>query len=550
MIMEHQSVDVLGPIIPDELQTRLDGTNDLLLNTYFVSEDNQNIGFPLERARLVMLMRYYFAKALRYGFIARSERVTKFNDILSKIEAGKIQPVGISNSVYLVCPTEELAGSEPTNRDGVQIRRLGKSVLATKTTKKVVMTELFDSSENEISEEETPKCNHIKDYALSSSVPQSPSHAKKPPGSDKPNNTEISNVSVDLPPYPEAPEIIIGNTTNEQDVVWKPSVQGSPHIIMIGIPGQGKSVTINTLLCGLQQSGVGILALDFHNDFGDSVKSSFRRWCNPTIWNAALGLPFSPFEADLNDEMGQDSWKIQAFALSEVFEYVCGLGSRQKDGLYLAIKSSYEDVMKRGDNLLPTISALSRKVEHLEAEKEIQNGVMARCRPLLEMNVFNPQSEPWNILQTTKSGLVINLKEIGSDTVREATSAFILRKVYKDILKWEKSDVMKLAIVLDEAHRLAKDKTLPLIMQEARKFGVAMIVASQNINHFHENVIGTAGTKILFRTNDPDSRKVSKMVQIPGKTDAKQVIENLETGKALVKTPEMNFAKKTNMNML
>ena len=87
-------------------------------------------------------------------------------------------------------------------------------------------------------------------------------------------------------------------------------------------------------------------------------------------------------------------------------------------------------------------------------------------------------------------------------------------------------------------------------MQEARKFVVAMIVASQNINHFHENVIGTAGTKILFCTNDPDSRKVSKMVQIPGKTDVKQVIENLETGKALVKTPEMNFAKKTKMNML
>jgi DNA helicase HerA-like ATPase len=142
------------------------------------------------------------------------------------------------------------------------------------------------------------------------------------------------------------------------------------------------------------------------------------------------------------------------------------------------------------------------------------------------------------------------LTEIGSDTVREATCAFVLRKVYKEILKWEKSDVMKLAIVLDEAHRLAKDKTLPIIMQEARKFGVAIIVASQNINHFHDNVIGTSGTTIVFRTNDPDSRKVSKMVQIQGKMDVKQIIENLETGKALVKTPEMNFAKKTKMNML
>jgi hypothetical protein len=54
------------------------------------------------------------------------------------------------------------------------------------------------------------------------------------------------------------------------------------------------------------------------------------------------------------------------------------------------------------DNLLPTISELSKKVERLEEKKEIQNGVMARCHSILEMNVINPQSEPWDILKTTK----------------------------------------------------------------------------------------------------------------------------------------------------
>lgn len=551
VVTEQKSADASEPIISDDLTNRLNSTKEMLKNTYFVAEDNQRIGSPLERARLVMLMRYYFAKALRYGFIVNSERVTKFNEILSKIEAGKIQPIDISNSAYLICPTEKLACSAPSQKDGVQVWRLGKSVLTTKTTKKKVVAEPVKMSTSQNSENKRAENNRTQGNAL----PKATESTSFTLVSDQSNQTDTNPVSVDLPPYPQAPDILLGNTTNEQQVVWKPSVQGSPHVIIIGIPGQGKSVTINTLLCGLQQSGVGILALDFHNDFGDRSKSAFRRLYNPTIWNAAQGLPFSPFEADLNDEMGQDSWKIQAWALSEIFEYVCGLGSRQKDGLYLAIKSCYEDIMKRWDNSLPTISELSKQVERLEANKKIQNGVMARCRPLLEMNVFKPQSEPWNILQTTKPGLVINLKEIGSNTVREAISAFVLRKVYKDILKWEKSEVMKLAIVLDEAHRLAKDKTLPLIMQEARKFGVAMIVASQNINHFHDNVIGTAGTKIVFRTNDPDSKKVSRMIQVSGKTvsgktDVKQLIENLETGKALVKTPEMNFAKKTKMNML
>jgi len=115
------------------------------------------------------------------------------------------------------------------------------------------------------------------------------------------------------------------------------------------------------------------------------------------------------------------------------------------------------------------------------------------------MNVFNSQIEKnWDILESTKKGLVINVKEIGSETVQSAISAFVLRKVYKEILKWEESYVLKLAIVLDEAHRLARDRTLPSIMQEARKFGVLIIVASQNINHFHENVLGNAGLRYFL----------------------------------------------------
>ncbi len=316
---------------------------------------------------------------------------------------------------------------------------------------------------------------------------------------------------------------------------------------MVGIPGQGKSVTINMLLSHLQQQGVGSLTLDFHGDFCDSKKSAFQHWCHPTVWNAAQGLPFSPFEADLHDEIGQNSWKVQSWALMEVFEYVCELGTRQKDDLYQAIKKCYEEVIGRGDNSLPTIPELQRKLELLEDRKKIQKGVVARCRPLLEMNVFKPDATPWDLLQTTKPGLVINLKDIGSDTVRLAASAFVLRKVYQTVLTWEKSEVMKLAIVLDEAHRLAKDQTLPTIMKEARKFGVAVVIASQNLNDFHEHVVGTVGTRIVFRSNDPESKKVSKMVPVSGKSDAKTLIENLQTGEALVKTEKMKEAQKVKM---
>jgi len=305
------------------------------------------------------------------------------------------------------------------------------------------------------------------------------------------------------------------------------------------------------LLVELHRHGIGTLTFDFHGQFSDT-RNAFRKICIPTIWNAAEGLPFSPFEADLVNEMGQQSWKTQSFALAEIFEYVYDLGDIQKDGVYRAISACYKDAKNSGDNTtFPTINDLKKKIERLEGKKEIRN-VSARCRPLLEMNVFNPQAieSGWDILESTKKGLVINVKEIGSETVQLAISAFVLRKVYKEILRWEESTVLKLAIVLDEAHRLARDKTLPLIMQEARKFGVLVIVASQNINHFHENVLGNAGTKILFRTNNPDSKKVSKMVQMRSGSNAQSIIEQLKTGHAVVQTPDMSYAAKTMMRKI
>ncbi|MCK5718080.1 MAG: DUF87 domain-containing protein, partial [Thiomargarita sp.] len=421
---------ILDTVISDDVKNRLDNTTEILCDRYFIAKEQQMLGTPLERSRIVILMRYYFTKAVRYGFITKNDDIAKYNDIFNKIEAGKIQPSAIAKTVYLVSTTQTVASSKPIKDNGMTIITLGSGVLTGEADQNVVMEEEFTY--------DIPQTSDVK-----------------------PDSPKIPDIATVHPKTShKVPEIIIGKTAGMgQDVIWKPSVEGSPHVMIVGIPGQGKSVTLNTLLCRLQENGVGVLALDFHNDFGDAKHSSFARLYHPTIWNAAQGLPFSPLEADLQDEMGQNSWKNQSANLADIFEYVCTLGTQQRYGLLCAITKCYEDVIRRGDNVLPTISELSRKVQRLEKNKEIQNGVMARCHPILDMNVFKPQSEPWDILETTQSGLVINLKDIGSDTVRQATSAFILRKVYQDILTWEKTDVMKLVIVLDEAHRLTKDKT-------------------------------------------------------------------------------------------
>ena len=96
-------------------------------------------------------------------------------------------------------------------------------------------------------------------------------------------------------------------------------------------------------------------------------------------------------------------------------------------------------------------------------------------------------------------------------------------------------------VVLDEAHRLAKDITLPKVMKEGRKFGVAVVVASQGLGDFHQDVLGNAGTKVIFRVNYPESRRIAGFIRSRQGQDLAERIEQMPVGSAYVQTPEMPY---------
>jgi len=115
------------------------------------------------------------------------------------------------------------------------------------------------------------------------------------------------------------------------------------------------------------------------------------------------------------------------------------------------------------------------------------------------------------------------------------------------MFRWGETERPRLLIALDEAHRVARDTTLPRIMKEGRKFGVVVISASQNLTDFHPEVLGNAGTKIVFRTNHPASRKVAGFLRGRRNRDIPEIVEQLPVGVAMVQVPEMPYAERVQM---
>ena len=348
--------------------------------------------------------------------------------------------------------------------------------------------------------------------------------------------TPTQAANVQTPPQ----ELVITlGETSRGPVDWKPSVKGSPHLFIIGIPGQGKSVTTSHILIEMARQQVPALVLDFHGQFGDA-QGSYACASQVQRLDASDGLPFSPFE--VIEQNGKTDWKQNSTALADIFAYVVGLGGIQKDLLQNAIQDAYkthgyatDDVSER---VIPTTEEVLKNIEQREQKQKVRN-VAARCRPLLEMDLFKPIAGDSSLLAQIRQGLVIDLHDLMSETLQLAAGAFVLRKLYRDMFRWGTASGIRLAIVLDEAHRLAKDVTLPKLMKEGRKYGIAVVVASQGLSDFHPGVLGNAGTKVIFRTNYPESGKLARYVQPRNFQEAAAQIEQLTVGNAFVQTPEM-----------
>lgn len=115
-----------------------------------------------------------------------------------------------------------------------------------------------------------------------------------------------------------------------------------------------------------------------------------------------------------------------------------------------------------------------------------------RCAFLQGCGHQGQKAIPLSPFKTVRSGL---------RTCADVIFLLFEEKLYKDVFRWGETDHLRLAVVLDEAHRLSRDITLPKLMKEGRKFGIVVISASQGVTDFHPDVLGNAGTKVIFRTN-------------------------------------------------
>ncbi|MEZ0447372.1 ATP-binding protein [Cellulomonas sp. ICMP 17802] len=542
----------LPPALADMIVNQLDDTRRLLESRFF--SDPPRIDAALQRARLASLLHYYADRSAANGLIdaARIPEVHRYIDRIE--ESGETAEISMQGYVIsldgdagfkkrygdvplTVLTADDLAGVGLTTRSAELEQQMSRSststVFASPTASPSPVSGGGRAGEA-VAVVGIPPAPHDEPSAVEEALA----------GQVLGHEVVDARVGVDISNSPDDGVIAVslGSDAHGVEARWGVSTKGSPHAFILGIPGQGKSVTTRRIIRQFASQGLPALVFDFHGDMAADPPA------DAVVLDAARGLPFSPFEPDI--ELGRPI-NTSAWEIAEIVGYVAKLGEIQRNHVYRALQDIYGAkgwVGTTPGSGTPTMAEFVQALETVETSAAGRNAA-ARLQPFTDFGLFDEAStDRFAVLTPERNGWVVDLSKLGLEEVQRFGASFLLRRVYREMFGWQQNGQMKLAVVLDEAHRMARDVTLPKIMKEGRKYGASVIVASQNVDDFHKEVLSNAGTKIAFRTNFPASKTVSGFLRGRSGVDLSEQLEKLNVGVAYVSTPESVQARKIYMS--
>lgn len=555
--VKSRQAAALPATLVDDIVDQLEATVAMLQETFF-RIDPPRLDAELQRARLVGILRHHANRALAMGMFNDRRRID-LERLFERVEDGALIPE-ITKHGYVVSLSDK--GGFPTEHRGVRIDVLTSTDLSVvgfeastepidhngtdpdaRFTKDNVRTAQQRSADPVVTPNSETRLNATERH-LSHGQSGQLRERYDTPGNHNNNEPKVTSsargrTTSSTPSGPKSVDVLLGYDSHSTEVRWRISTSGSPHMFILGIPGQGKSVTTRRILNSMAVQRLPALVVDFHGDMAAAPPE------NAAVLDGSKGLEISPFELRDDDH---SRYPQAAWELSEVIGYVCGLGEIQRNIVYEGVRELYRRHgfgSARGPIGVPTMTELANIISDLEASGRGRN-VAARLRPLSDFGLFGEEEGDKGFVELLRKGVVLDLHGL-MEQVQLAAGAFALRKVYREMFRWGQSGELKLAVVLDEAHRLARDVTLPKIMKEGRKYGIAVVVVSQGVDDFHRDVLSNAGTKVAFRCNFPQSKTVAGFLRGRAGQDMSLALEKLDVGQAYVSTPKQSEAVKVFM---
>ncbi len=285
-------------------------------------------------------------------------------------------------------------------------------------------------------------------------------------------------------------------------VDWPISVKGNPHLLMAGLPGMGKTTCLVNMCRQMVALGICPIVFSYHQDIDEGIQS-----VGAAHFLDFNGLGFNPLQID--DVASATAHLDVAGTMRDIFASIFPeLGDIQGDRIRTAIKESFVEQGWGNGEVGVECPPFRRFLEILRSVPKPDQGLrrlLARLDELDDYGFFSPATDQ-RILWDGKQPVVVRIHATQNDYLQRAFASLVFYRLYKDMFHRGIQERITHAIVFDEAHRAARLKLLPTMAKECRKYGVSLVVASQEATDFDASLFSAIANYLVLRLTDSDAR--------------------------------------------
>ena len=339
-------------------------------------------------------------------------------------------------------------------------------------------------------------------------------------------------------------------------------MQEYPHIGLFGNSGSGKTFGMRVIAEELMDKGIPAILLDPHYEF------DFSRGVDG--YGYSFAKRYETFE--IGREVGIDFTDITTDELITLIQFDSELSPQMQNAL--------EELHERNDSigtLEARIEKLTAIFEHYENQKRKPDDDLGKEEKMLYERYKNKisgattlKAVAWRFNQLKKTGIfVAGIGSIekallgrkfavvrGKGKLLSMFSSYLIRKCYgkrRAYRDYEQKGGRKQGhvpdkfppffVMMDEAHRFApKDGRTPFksllkeIAQEARKYGVYLVLGTQSPSFLDKVIASQMSTKVIFRISEQADMEMMKTETNLSELQSSR-LPDLKAGNAFISSP-------------
>jgi len=311
----------------------------------------------------------------------------------------------------------------------------------------------------------------------------------------------------------EIPSVCFGtDMLTGTEVRWPLTVRGNPHLLVAGLPGMGKTTCLLNLCKQTLAAGIRPIVFSYHQDIDERL----QRLVDSVRFIDFHGLGFNPLQ--VMDRESRIAYLDVAGALRDIFVAIFPeLGGIQAERIRRAIKDSFIEAGWDDPNAVLAEMrepAFKRFLEILRDDPKPDRGLrtlLARLEELGDYGFFD-LGESREGLWESEEPIVIRIHTTQNDNLQKAFASLVFYGLYKDMFRRGIQDRITHAVVFDEAHRAAGLKLIPTMAKECRKYGISLVVASQEAKDFNVSLFSAIANYLVLRLTEADAKALVRNV--------------------------------------